>query len=225
VQLVWVTLPTVTPREEAAPLNVKIRNVATGWREVLALFVGDLPTRLATRHGVSFDIPGLTVWLENPEDLTPPRDYPYPELIKDYRDRIFGDQRETSLLYQRLRKWTSATNANVDQIDGIVRLLRNDEHSRAAVFSVWHPEEDLGGPFPVSPVGGAFRVVDGELILFLTARSLDVWVGFVPELLTFAQLVSDVALQLRMPSSRICYHSWSAHLYEVDYLTYLGAGR
>jgi hypothetical protein len=206
-------------------VELEIRDVATGWREVVALFAGDLPTRVASRHGVSFDIAGLTVWLLNPGDLTPPADYPYPELIKDYRDRIFGDQRELSLLYQRLRSWKANRRSSLDQIDRIVELLRNDEHSRAAVFSVWHPVEDLGGIYPVSPVGGAFRIVDRALTLFLTARSLDIWVGFVPELLTFAQLTSDTALRLGLRSSRVCYHAWSAHLYEIDYLTYLGAAR
>lgn len=202
-------------------LDLTISTVATGWRQVIDLYRDNLPTRIATRHGVSFDIPGLTVWLENPADLTPPTEYPYPELIKDYRDRIFGDQRESSLLYQRMRNWESPDDHHVDQVDRMVRLLRTDENSRSAVFSVWRPDEDLGGDYPVSPVGGAFRVLDRSLILFLTARSLDVWVGFVPELLTFAQVTSDIALDLGLATSRVCYHAWSAHLYEVDYLAYV----
>ncbi|WP_405096097.1 thymidylate synthase [Micromonospora sp. NBC_01412] len=202
-------------------MEIEIGTVASGWQDVIALYSGQLPVRVATRHGVSFDIPGLTVWLRNPADLTPPPGYPYPELIKDYRDRVFGEQRESSLLYQRLRRWVPAGGAPVDQFEQAVALLRQDEHTRSAVFSTWRPEEDLGGPFPVSPVGGALRIVGGELLLFLTARSVDVWVGLVPELLTFGQLVSDAALDLRLTGSKVCYQAWSAHLYEVDYLTYL----
>lgn len=201
-------------------MQVTIPTVAAGWRQVLDLFRTGQPTRIATRHGVSFDIPGLTVWLENPADLTPPRDYLFPELIKDYRDRIFGEQREASLLYQRLRNWEGPGGSRLDQLDRLVDLLRRDPNSRAAVFSAWRPDDDLLSPFPVSPVGGAMRVVGSELVLFLTARSLDVWVGFVPELLTFAQLAADITLELGLASTKVCYHCWSAHLYEVDYLTY-----
>ncbi|WP_433385054.1 thymidylate synthase [Micromonospora sp. KLBMP9576] len=202
-------------------MEIEVPTVCTGWHDVLALFSRDLPARVATRHGICFDIPGLTVWLRNPADLTPPKGYLYPELIKDYRDRIFGDQRESSLLYQRLRRWPGADGSATDQFERAVGLLRQDEHNRSAVFSTWRPDEDLGGRFPVSPVGGALRIVGDDLVLFLTARSVDVWVGLVPELLTFAQLVSDAALALGLSGSRVCYHSWSSHLYEVDYLTYL----
>lgn len=206
-------------------MEIEVPTVAAGWHDVLALFSRDLPARVTTRHGICFDIPGLTVWLRNPADLTPPQGYLYPELIKDYRDRIFGDQRESSLLYQRLRRWVAPDGSSLDQFERAVRLLRQDEHSRSAVFSTWRPDEDLGGRFPVSPVGGAFRIVDEDLVLFLTARSVDVWVGFVPELLTFAQLTADAALALGLGGSRVCYHLWSCHLYEVDYLTYLAGAQ
>jgi len=202
-----------------------MRTVASGWWDLIALFTRQTPTRIATRHGVSFDIPGLTVWLRNPADLTAPRGYPYPELIRDYRDRVFGEQRESSLLHQRLRRWTGGEGAPIDQFQQALAVLRQDEHSRSAVFSTWRPETDLGGRFPVSPVGGALRILDGNLVLFLTARSVDVWVGLVPELLTFGQLVTDAALELGLAGSQICYHAWSAHLYEIDYLTYLSGPR
>lgn len=195
--------------------------VASGWPDVVALFARQTPARIATRHGISFDIPGLTLWLRNPADLTVPGGYPYPELIRDYRDRVFGEQRESSLLHQRLRRWLVAGHSPIDQFDRALAVLRQDEHSRSAVFSTWRPETDLGGRFPVSPVGGAMRIVDGALVLFLTARSVDVWVGLVPELLTFGQLAANAALELGLAGSRVCYHAWSAHLYEIDYLTYL----
>ncbi|WP_281942694.1 thymidylate synthase [Micromonospora sp. AKA38] len=200
---------------------MEMATVAAGWADVLSIFARGGPARVTTRHGICFDIPGLTVRLRNAADLTPPSGYLYPELIKDYRDRIFGDQRESSLLYQRLRGWIGPDDSPIDQFAHATELLRQDAHSRSAVFSMWRPEEDLGGRFPVSPVGGALRIVGDDLVLFLTARSVDVWIGFVPEMLTFAQLAADAALALGAKGAKVCYHAWSAHIYEVDYLTYL----
>jgi len=177
--------------------------------------------RMVSRHGISFDIQGLTVWISNPADLSTPTGYAYPELIKDWRDMLFGDHRDDSLLYQRLRRWPTEEQP-VDQLASIVSLLRGDENSRSAVFSVWQPGKDPGSPFSISPVGGACRIVEETLLLFLTARSVDVWMGMVPELLAFSQLAMDLALELNLGKSRICYHAWSAHLYELDYLTYFG---
>ncbi|MER7168345.1 thymidylate synthase [Micromonospora sp. NPDC000207] len=202
-------------------MELTIETVRTGWQQALDLFQGGQAVRIATRHGISFDLPGLTVRLTNPSDLSAPEGYPYPELIKDYRDRLFGNQRGRSLLFQRMRRWGGDEGEAFDQIGRIVDLLRRDPTSRSAVFSTWSPPSDLNAPFPVSPVGGAVRVVADTLHLFVTARSVDVWVGFVPELLAFAQLASDLSQELGMRRSTVSYQCWSAHIYEVDLLSYL----
>jgi hypothetical protein len=201
-------------------MELSIRTVASGWEEVLGLFRLQEPVRIVTRHGVAFDLPGLTVCVQQPNDLSLPANYPYPELVKDYRDRLFGDQRDKSLLYQRLRRWRNGDDAAVDQIDQIKRLLRSNPSSRTAVFSTWQPGEDLSADFPVSPVGGCFRMLEGVLHLFLTGRSVDVVVGLVPDLLAFAQLTLDIALELGVSETAIAYSCWSAHIYELDYLMY-----
>ncbi|MEV4755797.1 thymidylate synthase [Micromonospora sp. NPDC049559] len=202
-------------------MEVSIETVETGWPQVLDLFRDGAAARVATRHGISFDLPGLTVWLRNPNDLSAPADYRYPELIKDYRDRLFGTQRDKSLLFQRMRRWREDDIDAFDQVERIINLLRREPSSRSAVFSTWLPPADLEAAFPVSPVGGAVRVVGDTLHLFVTARSVDVWVGFVPELLAFAQLANEFALDLGVRRSTVSYQCWSAHLYEVDFLTYL----
>lgn len=202
-------------------MELRINTVSSGWRKVLDLFREGHPTRIATRHGISFDIPGLVVLLDTPSDLSLPEGYAYPELVADYNERIFGDQRGTSLFYQRLTNWTSIDGEPIDQLKAIRTLLARDSVSRSAVFNTWQPSEDIGGKYPISPVGGCFRLLEGTLHLFLTARSVDLWVGFVPELLTFARLANDLALDLGVRKSVVEYQMWSAHLYEIDYLTYL----
>jgi thymidylate synthase len=202
-------------------LELTIETVATGWQQVLSLFSDSSVSRIATRHGISFDVPGLTLRLANVNDLTSPVGYLYPELIKDYRDRLFGDQRSKSMFYQRMRRWDSGVGPPTDQLTGIEDLLKEDPNSRSAVFSTWLPHDDLGGEYPVSPVGGCFRLIAGVLYEFVIARSVDVWVGLVPELLTFAQLGRDMALTLGAQNCTLVYHSWSAHLYEIDYLSYV----
>jgi thymidylate synthase len=157
----------------------------------------------------------------NVNDLTPPEGYLYPELIRDYRDRLFGDQRGKSMFYQRMRRWDSGVGPPIDQLTAVEELLKEDPNSRSAAFSTWLPHEDLGGEYPVSPVAGCFRLVAGTLYVFVIARSVDVWVGLVPELLAFAQIGADMALALGTAGCTLVYHSWSAHIYEIDYLSYI----
>lgn len=205
-------------------MEIAIETIGTGWSKVVDLFRGDLPTRIATRYGVSFDISGLTIWVLNPNDLTFPTDYDYPELVRDYIDRLVGSQRDESLVYQRVHRWRNGDMAPLDQLLEIENLLRLDRNTRSAVFAAWQPTEDLGSPYPVSPINGCFRVIEGVLHVFLTARSTDVLVGLVPELMAWAQLTSNMALQLGLKNSRIAYHCWSLHLYEIDYVRYLARG-
>jgi thymidylate synthase len=163
-------------------MEIVVDTVAGGWRQVVKVCRGKQAIRIATRHGVSFDLPGLTIVVRNPHDRRPPADYAFPELIGDYASRLFGEERNDSLIHQRLRHRERAAGGPRDQLEDIRRLLAHDESTRGAVFDLWDVDDDLGGDFPVSPVGGCFRVIDGRLHLFLTVRSTDVMLGLVPEL-------------------------------------------
>ncbi len=205
-------------------MELVIETVGTGWSEILELFKQDRATRIATRHGISFDIAGLTLVLTNPNDRTPPDNFPYPELIADYMDRMFGQSRDSSLLFQRMHRWNAEGDDQIDQIGRIRDLLRRDRNSRSAVFSLWNPTADLSSDYPVSPVSGCFRLMRGRLNLFITARSADVVLGLVPELLAFSYLLSNMALELGVATSVLSYHAWSAHMYEVDYISLAAGG-
>lgn len=205
-------------------MEIALSSVSAGWAEVVALFATEAAIRIPTRHGVSFDIAGLTIWVEDCGPQNIPDGYLYPELVRDYRERLFGSERDSSLFYQRLEHGTDFGDSHFSQTDQMYSTLALDPNSRAAVFSTWHPAKDYGIEFPVSPVGGSFRIIDERLVLFVTARSVDAWVGLVPELLTLARYADDMAQRLGLRESVLCYHSWSAHIYETDLLVYLTDG-
>lgn len=201
-------------------MEIEISTVHEGWASILEVFRSPAPIKVPSRHGVVFDIPSLTVVVRDPADTRPPKLYAFPVLLKDYRERVFGEQRGNSLLYQRLTAWrpTATSRKLVNQLDALRLALRKDEATRAAVFSLWLPGVDSESPHPVSPVAGSFRILNDELNAMIVARSVDVWTGLVPELLVFCQLATDVASDLGLPRTRLVYHAWSAHIYEVDYI-------
>ena len=199
-----------------------METVASGWSRVVEACRGENATRIATRHGISFDVPGLTIVVLNPHDRRQPAGFEFPELIADYASRLFGDAREDALLHKRLRRRGVARGRQRDQLEEVRRLLMNDESTRAAVFDLWDVGDDLGGDYPVSPVGGCFRVIDGVVWLLLTVRSVDVMLGLVPELLAFSRIATDMAVDLGLVDARLHVHCWSAHLYEIDYLNPTG---
>jgi hypothetical protein len=206
-------------------ISLSAPTLSAAWEAGLNLFTS--PSRLYrhdSERGVAFEIPGLTLVVDSIEDDTPPARYLYPALIEDYAERMFGSQRATSRVHQRLRDWASPAGGSVDQIADVTELLRESPETRTATFSLWQPGQDLHADYPVSPVAGQFRVISEKVHLYLVARSVDYWVGAVPELLAFARLQRSVAGELNRSSGSLVFHMWSAHIYEDDFLAHLMNG-
>jgi thymidylate synthase len=201
-------------------MEIEIDSVYDGWEDVLKVFSTENVFRIPSRHGVTFDIPGLEIAVLKPEDSRIPEKYPLPEIVKDYRERLFGEQQNTSLLYQRITDWRPSKNSKtrVDQRQRVLASLRENQNSRAAIISVWNPVEDVESDHPISPVSACFRIFGDELHLILVARSIDVWTGLVPELLAFSQLLTDTAVDLGLRQTKLRYYAFSAHVYEADFI-------
>jgi hypothetical protein len=202
--------------------------IAEAWERGLLLFQSPAQLfRHDSERGVAFEITGMTVVVESAADLTAPARHPFPGLVADYAERLFGADRDQSMLYQRMRNWPAADGHAIDQIAALTDMLAVSPDTRAASFTLWRPEDDLGSAFPVSPVSGCFRIISGRLQLQLVARSVDYWVGAVPELLAYGRLVNELAGTLRVKPGPIVFHMWSAHIYEDDCLAHvatLGSG-
>lgn len=205
--------------------TVRGATIAQAWERGLDLF-RDLARlhRHDSERGVAFELPGLTVVVDSAADVTTPARHAYPELIEQYTERLLGSLRHESLLHDRLRRWRLPDGSPFDQFARLTDMLRDRPDTRAAAFSLWRPEEDTESPFPVSPVTGCFRVIDAAVHLFLVARSLDYWVGAVPELIAFSRLLAQVASELGREVGAVTYHVWSAHVYESDLLAHVSGG-
>jgi hypothetical protein len=199
--------------------SVEGATLADAWSAGLGYFAE--PSQLS-RHdsdrGIAFDLPGLTLSVASAEDLSLPARYAYPTLVNDYVERLVGADTDKSMLHKRLSSWEVGDQMAIDQFETIADLLRRFPDTRAAAFSLWRPDVDLTAAYAVSPVGGCFRILDECLHLLLVARSVDYWIGAVPELVSFGQLQKELARRLNVPVGGIVYHMWSAHLYENDYL-------
>jgi len=100
-------------------------------------------------------------------------------------------------------------------------MLARQPETRSAVYSLWSPEVDLESAYPVSPVAGAFRIIDGQLHQYVVGRSADYWVGVVPDMLILAQLQCEMAKGLHREVGALVFHMWSAHVYEDEYLAHV----
>lgn len=202
--------------------SVSGSTIADAWERGLRLFESpDTLTRHDSERGVAFEITGMTVVVESAADLSVPPRYRFPGLVEDYVDRLFGADRDQSMLYQRMRNWPAASGIAIDQIARLEEKLTASPDTRGAAFTLWRPEDDLESVFPVSPVSGCFRIISGRLQLQLVARSVDYWVGAVPELVAYGRLTQELAEALYVKPGALVFHMWSAHIYEDDCLAHI----
>jgi hypothetical protein len=202
--------------------SVRGATLADAWERGLRLFQSPADLfRHDSERGVAFEITGMTVVVESAQDLTVPARYRFPALVADYAERLFGIDRDQSMLYQRMRSWQAADGQRIDQIARLADVLARSPDTRAAAFTLWRPEDDLQSLFPVSPVSGCFRIIAGRLQLQLVARSVDYWVGAVPELVAYGRLTNELADSLRVKPGPIVFHMWSSHIYEDDCLAHV----
>lgn len=204
--------------------SIRGATLAEAWERGLRLFQSPADLyRHDSERGVAFEITGMTLLVESVEDLTVPARYGFPGLVADYAERLFGAGRQHSMLHQRMRNWQSAAGQGIDQIARIEAMLGASPDTRAAAFTLWRPEDDLQSPFAVSPVSGCFRIIAGRLQLQLVARSVDYWVGAVPELAAYGRLTRELAEKLRARPGPVVFHMWSAHIYEDDCLAHVAS--
>jgi hypothetical protein len=200
------------------------RTLSEAWLASLELFRDPaLIARIESERGVAFDVPGLTLRIEGPDPNERPGRYAFPFMIDAYLDRLFGASTDSSVIHKRLRHWQvgSKGSKELDQLGWVLSELRRTPDTRAASFSLWDPASDTESPFPISPVAGCLRIFDGALSLLLVARSTDFWMGAVPELIAFSQLMVESAASLGVRRGSLVYHCWSAHVYESDWQAHL----
>jgi hypothetical protein len=214
----------------------QISTIRDGWTKVLNLFRSPDASRGHTQYGVTFELIGITINVANAADLALPPTYRFPEFVADYEARLEGSNSEESVLRQRLRAWPldlaemSGSDAvsepagppsgatTLDQLANVERILSEDPTTRQAVFSAWNPPVDVRSRFPISPIAGGFRILDDQLHTLLLARSTDVVVGLVPELMAWAAHGTALAARLALRGHSMTYHCWNLHMYEIDFV-------
>ncbi len=161
------------------------------------------------------------VFVEVSDPLRPPRtpaNYPFPNLIKDFAS-LTARKRErrpedAQTIADRIYRWKRGRGRTINQFRGVVKELRRDRTSRRAVIAIWDPVQDL---LPdVSPLGHCFMYFSiraNALNLCVVSRSVEAWVGALPNMLAFSDIQQRVAKELGVPVGQYTLHALSYHIY------------
>lgn len=196
-------------------------SLADTWEESLRRFVAATDTSLVSGDtaGDFIDWEGVTLIALYPQaELKISSKYQFPDLVSDYRNYFGGggaQYQDFATITDRLFAWPLPDGTTLNQIKMIKDELRADRGSRRAMASVWNPAEDMadGHPAPLGQCFFHFAVRDGQLNMTVVSRSVDAWIGQVPNMVAFAQLQQQIADDTGYPVGRYRQFILSYHVY------------
>lgn len=116
----------------------------------------------------------------------------------------------------RLRNSTDSGNCDEDQIEEIIKILKEDPNSRQAVGQIWDPADltNYETKDKACNMQVVFRVRGGKLCLTVYNRSNDIiWGAYGANIVQFSMLLQYVAARVGIPMGTYTQVSNSYHVY------------
>jgi thymidylate synthase len=153
--------------------------------ELLWFLRGDSNVRWLQEHGVTI----WDEWADETGDLGP----------------VYGVQ---------WRSWPTLAGGHVDQIAEVVRLLRDEPHSRRIVVSAWNVADLPQMALHPCHAFFQFHVADGRLSCQLYQRSADVFLGVPFNIASYALLTHMLAEQVELEPGDLIWTGGDCHIYD-----------
>ena len=111
------------------------------------------------------------------------------------------------------RKWKDARGETIDQVEDVVRRLKEDPDSRRIIVSAWNVGEIPGMALPPCHTLFQFYVADDKLSCQLYQRSADVFLGVPFNIASYALLTHMMAQQADLGVGDFVWTGGDCHLY------------
>src|SRR5215475_4375609 len=111
------------------------------------------------------------------------------------------------------RSWPAPGGRHIDQISGVVAMIRNDPHSRRLIVTAWNPADVDRMALPPCHCLFQFYVANGTLSCQLYQRSADVFLGVPFNIASYALLTMMLAQVTGHQPGEFIHTLGDAHLY------------
>ncbi len=152
--------------------------------ELLWFLAGDTNIRYLNDNGVSI----WDEWADGKGDLGP----------------VYGKQ---------WRSWAAPDGQVIDQVDWVLREIREKPNSRRMIVSAWNPADIDTMALPPCHCLFQFQVMDGRLNCQLYQRSADVFLGVPFNIASYALLLMMMAQVTGLQPGTFVHTLGDAHLY------------
>jgi thymidylate synthase len=112
------------------------------------------------------------------------------------------------------RSWPAPNGSHIDQISGILDLLRDDPHSRRMLVSAWNVSDIPQMALPPCHALFQFYVANNQLSCQLYQRSADLFLGVPFNIASYALLVHLVAQQAGLEVGDLVWTGGDCHVYD-----------
>lgn len=149
-----------------------------------------------------------------------------PEEVAKYVDLFFSDKKNEQVEYtygKRLFKFAFEYVSEqfgvelkffINQIDSVVKKLKNSPYSRRVVACLWNPFIDLDAKNPPCLTQITWNVKNGRLYQTCIFRSHDLFGAYLLNAMALRELQEKIADQVSLPLGSLIIVSQSAHIYE-----------
>lgn len=129
-------------------------------------------------------------------------------------DEWADDQGDLGHIYgYQWRSWPSYNGNHIDQIEAVIRSIREDPDSRRHIVSAWNVADLEHMALPPCHVLFQFYVQDGTLSCQLYQRSADIFLGVPFNIASYALLLMMVAQVTGLKAGEFVHTLGDAHIY------------
>lgn len=140
------------------------------------------------------------------------------DFIKEYVPHYTQEAEENGTIYGAYGPRLLAMRGKVDQLQNLLRLLKEKPSSRRAVIQLFNAE-DIADNYKEIPCTTTFQfhVREGRLHMSTTMRSNDAYKGLPHDVFCFTMLQEMVATHLNLGLGEYYHYAGSMHMYEADF--------
>jgi hypothetical protein len=197
---------------------IKAQTIAPAWESSIIKFLRhNYRIQNDSPRGTCQEILNVVIEIASPcDEPIIPITYKFPEVIEEYSQWINKRSIIHNIATERMYYWKKRTESYIDQEKSICDQILRRPTTRSAIISLWSPEDVSSERICVSPITFSATLREGKLHLFILARSVDAWVGAVPELVSLARWQKRIAKKVNADVGHLYYHALNYHIYDAD---------
>jgi len=199
-------------------ISIKRKTLGDAWEQTIReLLYSSEQYIYSSTEGPCYEIASMVIEVTDPDSeprVSPLYDFPS-DLIENYAKLTSGRTTDVEAVYDRIHRWGTSRRP-INQLEAVLRRLRDAPTTRTAIISIWDPSKDLDAAHPMTICTLAFHLINHRLHLTVTMRSNDAWFALPVDMKALTDLQIGMAQQLGVSVGSYLHHSFRCHIYAFD---------